>query len=99
MAADSTTQTPGSGTRTRRDGRQAARTATHRNTLHLSVPGLGQVTLPPTDQLAYLGGIGALVALGVLEWPVGALLGVGHLLAADRNNKILSDFGEALGEA
>jgi hypothetical protein len=57
------------------------------------------VALPPADQLAYLGGISTLVAVGILEWPIAALLGAGHLLAATRNSKILADFGEALEEA
>jgi hypothetical protein len=100
VTAQSTTGNgePGS-TVPQRHGRRAAHKATHRNAMHVTVPVLGQVALPPAEQLAYLGGIGALVALGLLEWPVGALLGAGHLLAADRNNKILADFGEALEEA
>jgi hypothetical protein len=93
------TTTDKTGTMSRPQGRRAAGTATHRNTLHVTMPVLGQITLPPANQLAFLGGLGALVALGVLEWPVGAVLGVGHLLAADHNHKILADFGEALEEA
>jgi hypothetical protein len=65
----------------------------------MDLPIIGTVALPPGDQLAYVGGIAALVALGLLEWSVGMLLGAGHLLAADRSNKILSDFGEALEQA
>jgi hypothetical protein len=80
-------------------GRAAADRATHRSAVHIDLPVLGAVTLPPADQLAYVGGIAVLVALGVLEWPVGALLSVGHLLATDRHNKLLADFGEALEEA
>ena len=63
------------------------------------MPALGRVARPPPGQLAYLGGPGALAVVGLLEWPVAAVLGVGHLLAADRNNKIMADFGEALEEA
>jgi len=80
-------------------GTSAANLAKHRNSVRIVVPVLGTLVLPPPDQLAYLGGVTALVALGLLEWPVAALLGAGHLLAADRNNKILADFGEALEEA
>lgn len=80
-------------------GRRAASKAAHRNALHVTVPVLGPVALPPPEQLAYLGGLGTLAVVGLLEWPVAAVLGVGHLLAADRNNKIMADFGEALEEA
>jgi hypothetical protein len=80
-------------------GRYAASRARHRNATHLQLPVIGGVTLPDAGQLAYLGGVTALVALGLIEWPVGSLLGVGHLLAADRNNKFLADFGEALEDA
>jgi hypothetical protein len=79
-------------------GRRAASKAQHRNSLHVTVPVLGRVALPPPEQLAYLGGLGTLAVVGLLEWPVAAVLGVGHLLAADRNNKIIADFGEALEE-
>jgi hypothetical protein len=80
-------------------GRRAADQAQHRDTLRVQLPMLGAVSLPAADQLAFLGGIGVLVGLGLVEWPVGALLGAGHLLAASRNHKILADFGNALEEA
>jgi hypothetical protein len=90
---------PTGGRSTHPRGRRAAHHATHRHSPQLDLPLLGTVTLPPPDQLAYLAGITALVAVGILEWPVAALLGAGHLLAADRNNKIIADFGEALEQA
>jgi hypothetical protein len=65
----------------------------------VELPVVGTVTLPPSDQLAFLGGVAALVALGLVDWPVGVLLGVGHLIAADRSNRTLAAFGEALEEA
>jgi hypothetical protein len=80
-------------------GRHAARRATDRNSFHVDLPLVGSVALPPPDQLAYLGGITTLVAVGILEWTIAALLGAGHLLASTRNSKILADFGEALEEA
>lgn len=79
--------------------RNAADRVAHRNSLHLDLPWIGSVALPPPDQLAYLGGITTLVAVGILEWPVAALIGAGHLLASTRNSKILAEFGEALEEA
>jgi hypothetical protein len=71
----------------------------YRHSSHVKLPLIGTLTLPGKDQLAYLGGIGALVVIGAVDWPVGALLGIGHLLAAERNHRILADFGEALEDA
>lgn len=77
----------------------AADRAHDRHSSHVKLPLVGTVTLPGKDQLAYLGGIGALVVLGVVDWPVGAVLGIGHLLASERNHRMLADFGEALEDA
>lgn len=57
------------------------------------------MTLPSPQQLAYIGGIAALTALEIIEWPVGLVLVAGHVLAANTHNKILHDFGDALEEA
>jgi hypothetical protein len=77
-------------------GRKAAQQATARNSLQVSVPGVGVVKLPPPDQLAFVAGIAALTALEIIEWPVGLALACGHLLAGSKHNKIVRDFGEAL---
>ncbi|MEV7802786.1 hypothetical protein AB0O28_07545 [Microbispora sp. NPDC088329] len=37
--------------------------------------------LPPPERIMYYGGLGALAALGILEWPVAAAIGAGTLLA------------------
>jgi hypothetical protein len=80
-------------------GHRAAKTATAKNTLRVELPVLGTVTLPPPDQLAYVGGIAALAALEIIEWPIAVTLAAGHLLAATRGNKALQDFGDALEQA
>lgn len=80
-------------------GRKAARQATEKNSVRVTVPAIGTVTLPPPEQLAFLGGIAALTALELIEWPVGVALAAGHLLAARSRNKVVQDFGEALQEA
>ena len=82
-----------------RRGHRAAKAATAKNTLRVELPVLGAVTLPPPEQLAYVGGIAALAALEIIEWPIGLALATGHLLAATRGNKALRDFGDALEEA
>lgn len=79
-------------------GRMAAARATRRNSIGIELPGLGTVRLPPVNELAFLGGIGVLAVAGLVEWPVAAVLVAGHVLTANRNNKVLHDFGEALEE-
>ncbi|MDX6294937.1 MAG: hypothetical protein QOH50_4012 [Kribbellaceae bacterium] len=80
-------------------GRLAALQAIEQNSVRLNLPCVGTVRLPPPQQLAWYGGIAAVVALGFLDWPVAAVLVAGHLLAQDHRNRLLEDFGEALEEA
>lgn len=84
---------------TDRPATKAAASVIAENSTHLSLPGIGQLRLPPPDQLAFLGGIAALAVMGMVEWPVAAVLTVGHLLAHNRHHELLSEFGEALDEA
>lgn len=77
--------------------KRAAALATERVN-RLELPLVGSLPLPPPDQLAFLGGITTLVLIGVVDWPIGVLLGAGHLLSADRNNRLISEFGAALEE-
>ena len=46
--------------------RQAAQRATARNSTRIIAPVLGAVDLPPTEELAFIGGIGLLAVVGVL---------------------------------
>ena len=80
-------------------GRRAAQEATEKNSSRVTVPLIGTITLPPPDQLAYMGGIAALVALEVIEWPVALALCAGHVLASCSHNKVIQDFGRALEAA
>jgi hypothetical protein len=45
--------------------------------------------LPPPERVIYYGGLGALVAFGVIEWPVAAAIGAGTVIAqrAARGNR------------
>ncbi|GAA0941100.1 hypothetical protein GCM10009550_11020 [Actinocorallia libanotica] len=38
-------------------------------------------SLPPKERLGYYAGLGALAAVGVIEWPVAAVIGVGMAIA------------------
>lgn len=80
-------------------GREAAATASARNSIPAEMPGIGQVSLPPLDQVAFLGGIATLALLSIIEWPVAAVMAVGHILAHNRHHALLRDFGEALDKA
>jgi len=60
---------------------------------------LGTVRLPEPERLAYYGGLVALAAFGILDWPVAIVLGIGHVLAEQHRHRFLEDFGEALAEA
>ena len=92
-----TTQTPPERVTAR--PRAAAEHATRHNSVHVSVPFLGTVRLPASEELAFLGGIGVLAVVGVIEWPVAVALAAGHALAHNRRNKVVREFGAALEEA
>jgi hypothetical protein len=64
----------------------------------LPVPFLGTIELS-RPELAYVGGIAALAALGLLEWPIALVIAGGHVLAADRSSRTVRDLGEAMTEA
>jgi hypothetical protein len=77
----------------------AAERAVRRNSLHLDLPVVGELNLPAPEQVVFIGGLAVLAVVGLLEWPVAALLGLGHGLATNRHNKTVRAFGEALEEA
>ena len=54
---------------------------------------------PPLEHLAFYAGLGALVAIGLVEWPIGLALGIGHILIDITNRPGLEALGEALAEA
>jgi hypothetical protein len=80
-------------------GRAAAKSVERREHVTLALPLVGKVQLPHPNDMAYYGGIGALVALELLEWPAAVALAVGHALISQKHNRALSEFGEALEDA
>ncbi|MEU7695693.1 hypothetical protein OHB01_30735 [Microbispora hainanensis] len=56
--------------------------------------------LPPPERIMYYGGLGALAALGILEWPVAAAIGAGTMIAqrARGREQRWSPFGTAQKE-
>ena len=65
----------------------------------LNVPFVGHVAIPRPEQLAYFAGLGALVALELIEWPVAIAIAAGHILAEGHHHRVLHELGEALEEA
>jgi hypothetical protein len=64
--------------------------------ISVRIPRVGTISLPPREDLAFVGGIAAIAILGAIEWPIAAVLCVGHLLATNGRHKSLREFGEAL---
>ena len=63
---------------------------------HVDVPLLGPVGWPPTGSLAFVVVLGGLAAVEVLSWPVAVAVGVGHVLARDRDHRLVREVGEGL---
>ena len=51
---------------------------------------------PLTGSLSYLITVSALAAFEVIAWPIAGLLGLGHLMARDRDNRVVSEIGSGL---
>ena len=86
-------------TQTLRIGHGAVLRAIQGNTVDVPLPVLGTVRLPPLDSLIWFGGLATLVAVELMEWPVAAAIGVGHLLVQQQHFRLLHNFGEALEKA
>jgi hypothetical protein len=85
--------------RTASAAERAAAEVLDRHTIQVTLPdGIGTIRLPSPQRMVYYGGIGALAAFGIIEWPVALVIGIGHLLAEDHHHKCLAEFGEVLGE-
>ena len=79
--------------------RRAVQHAVEANTtqIHLDLgPAHLHLSLPPLDKMAFYAGLGGAAALGVIEWPIAILTGVGHLLSDNRRHRTLAAVGEAL---
>ncbi len=79
--------------------RSAAEHAIHKHTIQMTLPVLGPVTLPAPEKLAFFAGLATVAALGIVDWPVVAVISVGHLMAENQRNRLVRDFGMALEEA
>lgn len=70
-----------------------------RQRLHVTLPMVGSVSLPPPERLAWYAGLVGLGAFGILDWPVVLVISVGHLMSEDQHSRLMRDFGDALEQA
>lgn len=84
------------------------RTASHRGavervrraeTFAVELPGLGRVRIPRPDQLAYYGGLAALAAIEIIDWPIALVIASGHALASNHHNRVAEELCAAIEEA
>ncbi|WP_018332156.1 hypothetical protein [Actinomycetospora chiangmaiensis] len=66
---------------------------------HVDIPYVGPVGWPLTGSLSYIITVGTLAAFEVISWPVAGLLGLGHLMARNRDSRVASEIGAGLGVA
>jgi hypothetical protein len=85
----------------RRETSQAEAVAQIREgeTFALNLPVIGQVEIPRPEALAYYGGLAALAAFELIDWPVALVIAAGHLLASNHHNRLLEEIGEAIEDA
>jgi hypothetical protein len=80
--------------------RRAAAQVVDEHSVRLRLPAdMGTIRLPEPRRLAFYGGIAALAALGIVDWPVAVVLGIAHKLAEDDHHQSLCEFAEALEDA
>lgn len=68
-------------------------------TFFVNLPVIGRMEVPRPDQLAYYGGLAALAAFELIDWPVALVIAAGHVMANNHHNRILEELGEAMEEA
>ncbi|MDT5009773.1 MAG: hypothetical protein QOH57_1390 [Mycobacterium sp.] len=87
---------------------KSPRTGSHRSavdrvsnaeTFAVSLPVIGRVPIPRPDRLAYYGALAGLAALEIIDWPIALVIGTGHALASNHNNRVVKELGEALEDA
>jgi hypothetical protein len=86
-------------TRRETSQRDAVQKIREGETFVVNLPVVGQVEIPRPEQLAYYGGLAALAAFELIDWPVALVIAAGHVLASNHHNQILEELGEALEDA
>lgn len=76
--------------------REAVAKIREAETIVMNLPICGQVKIPRPEHLAYYGGLAALAALELIDWPVALVIATGHILANNHHNRVLEELGEAM---
>lgn len=76
--------------------REAVQRIREGETFAVNLPIVGQVMVPRPDQLAYYGGLAALAAFELIDWPIAVVIAAGHILANNHHNRLLEELGEAM---
>ena len=63
---------------------------------HVEIPYIGPVGWPLTGSLSDLITVSALAAFEVIPVPIAGVLAVGHIMARNRDNKVVSEIGAGL---
>jgi hypothetical protein len=84
--------------RRRPSHREAVQQIRQGETFAVNLPVLGRMNVPRPEQLAYYGGLAALAAFELIDWPVAVVIAAGHLLASNHHNHLLEELGEAMEE-
>jgi hypothetical protein len=79
--------------------REALQRVREGETFAVNLPVVGQVDVPRPEQLAYYGGLIALAAFELIDWPVAVVIAAGHFLANNHHNRMLEELGEAMEDA
>jgi hypothetical protein len=74
----------------------AAKSITARHSVSFTLPVVGRVWLGEPKHLPFYAGVSLLAAVGVVEWPVAAIVIVGKLLAENAHHEMVREFGSAL---
>ena len=84
--------------RRRTSQREAVKQIREGESFAVNLPVVGKVDIPRPEQIAYYGGLAALAALEIIDWPVAVVIVAGHVLASNHRSKILEELGEAMEE-
>jgi len=78
--------------------REAVQQIRQGETFAMNLPMFGKMEIPRPEQLAYYGGLAALAAFELIDWPVALVIAAGHILASNHHNRLLEELGEAIEE-
>ncbi|GII34319.1 hypothetical protein [Planotetraspora mira] len=84
-------------------GRARSRPRKERQEQHeeqcVTLPLIGEVTMPPRDHLVFYAVLGLVGVLEIIEWPLVLIVGGGHFLSQQQRSPILQQAGEAASAA